>query len=96
MKLGDLSPDLEPSRPNVHQPRRVWQGRGLVARAIIALIREYQGRASPGLRAACRFAPSCSEYAMQAVDKYGALAGSRRALKRFLRCRPPNGGIDEP
>lgn len=67
-----------------------------LARAIVALVRGYQRHAAPGLRAACRYTPSCSEYAIGAVEKYGALRGSRRALIRFRRCRAPYGGIDEP
>ena len=43
---------------------------------------------SPLLGPACRFAPSCSEYAAEALIKHGPLRGSRLALRRFCRCRP--------
>lgn len=66
-------------------------------RAIIFVIRLYQKYISPLKRPCCRFYPSCSEYAILAVKKYGALKGSLKALKRILRCHPfSKGGIDFP
>ncbi|KPK90710.1 hypothetical protein AMJ80_08085 [bacterium SM23_31] len=56
--------------------------------AIIILIRVYQAVISPSLPSVCRFKPSCSEYALEAVQKYGALKGSYMALRRLLRCHP--------
>ncbi|MGH2681964.1 MAG: membrane protein insertion efficiency factor YidD [Actinomycetota bacterium] len=62
----------------------------------VALIRLYQ-RATPArVRAACRFTPTCSEYAIRSIEKYGLLEGAARGLRRIHRCRPPNGGTDEP
>ncbi len=52
------------------------------------LIRIYQLCLSPFLGAHCRFAPSCSHYAMQAVESHGALKGSVLAIKRVVRCHP--------
>ena len=62
----------------------------------ISFIRRYQRLAPAGLRAACRFSPCCSEFTIRAIQKYGVLRGSTRGIRRLLRCRPPNGGPDEP
>lgn len=59
------------------------------------MIKIYQLVLSPVIGQACRFYPSCSEYAIEAVAKYGALKGGYLAAKRILRCHPFNpGGID--
>lgn len=61
----------------------------------IGAIRAYQLALSPILPAACRFQPSCSDYAVEAVRKYGALRGSGLAARRILRCQPLcKGGYD--
>ncbi len=61
----------------------------------IGLIRIYQALISPLLPPSCRFYPSCSEYAAQAVAHHGALRGSVLAVWRLLRCHPFHpGGID--
>ena len=57
-------------------------------RVLVALIRFYQKYISPGLPARCRFYPTCSQYALEAITKYGALKGGWLSLKRFLRCHP--------
>jgi hypothetical protein len=62
----------------------------------LAVIRWYQRVAPSRLRDACRFQPSCSHYAMQAIEKYGAFRGSWKAAGRICRCRYPNGGEDLP
>jgi len=55
----------------------------------------YKTVVSPYLPVACRFAPTCSEYAFEAVEHYGLLRGSLRALLRLLRCHPLHrGGFD--
>ena len=54
----------------------------------LALIRFYQRAISPYTPATCRFSPTCSAYAYEAITKYGALKGGLLALKRFLRCHP--------
>ena len=64
--------------------------------AVISLIRFYQRIAPAAVRGTCRFTPTCSEYAIRSVEKYGVLRGVPRAAGRILRCRSPNGGIDEP
>ncbi|MEW5729527.1 MAG: membrane protein insertion efficiency factor YidD [Pseudomonadota bacterium] len=59
------------------------------------LIRFYQLAISPVLPASCRFYPSCSAYALEAVDKHGPIAGSWLAVRRVCRCHPWNdGGVD--
>lgn len=59
----------------------------------LLLIKFYQNAISPiiGGRGACRFTPSCSEYAKQAIEKHGALRGTGLALRRVSRCNPWGG-----
>lgn len=59
-------------------------------------IRFYQCCISPLFPPACRFTPSCSEYAIQAIRKYGALKGLWLALKRIFRCHPWGGSGYDP
>jgi putative membrane protein insertion efficiency factor len=69
----------------------------LPARGIIGLVRGYQLLLSPIFGGECRFVPSCSEYFIQAVEKYGALVGTGRGVWRILRCHPFHpGGYDPP
>lgn len=55
---------------------------------LIKLVRLYQKYISPPRPACCRYIPTCSQYAIEALEKYGALKGSWLALKRFSRCHP--------
>jgi len=55
---------------------------------LLALIRFYQKAVSPYFPARCRFRPTCSAYALEAIEKYGAVKGGLLALRRFLRCHP--------
>ena len=65
------------------------------ARAALALIRVYQRFISPALPRRCRYHPTCSAYAMQAVERYGILRGAVLAGWRLLRCNPfSHGGYD--
>ena len=58
-------------------------------------IRFYRKNISPARPPCCRFVPTCSQYALEAVEKYGALKGSWLAFKRILRCNPfHKGGYD--
>ena len=57
-------------------------------KVIICLIRFYRNRISPMKKPCCRFIPTCSEYALEAVEKYGAGKGSWLAFKRIMRCHP--------
>ncbi|MCX6169629.1 MAG: membrane protein insertion efficiency factor YidD [Ignavibacteriales bacterium] len=62
---------------------------------LINLIKLYQKLISPLFPPSCRFYPTCSEYAVQAITKYGALIGGAKAVWRILRCNPFNkGGFD--
>ena len=64
---------------------------------LIACIRVYQRYVSPFLPATCRFYPSCSEYAAQAIACYGPSQGLLKAVWRLLRCHPlARGGVDLP
>ena len=63
---------------------------------VVTLVLLYQQVASANLRLSCVFEPSCSEYMLLAIDKYGAFKGVFLGIKRLLRCHPPNGGIDNP
>ena len=65
------------------------------SRLIATLIRGYQRFLSPALPPSCRFHPSCSQYALEAVTRYGALRGSWLAARRLARCHPFHpGGFD--
>ena len=55
---------------------------------LLAIIRFYQRYITPHTPAACRFRPTCSAYAFEAINKYGALKGGWLAFKRLLRCNP--------
>ena len=55
---------------------------------LLSLIRFYQKHISPAFPARCRYYPTCSRYAYEAITKYGVLKGGWLALKRFLRCHP--------
>ena len=62
---------------------------------VLALLQAYKWALSPMLPAACRYVPSCSEYALEAVERHGALQGGLKAAWRVLRCHPfARGGYD--
>ncbi|WP_394792326.1 membrane protein insertion efficiency factor YidD [Rhodoferax sp.] len=63
--------------------------------ALIGLVRGYRLLLSPWLGSACRFEPTCSVYALQALELHGAAAGSYLTLRRLARCHPwCEGGLD--
>lgn len=68
----------------------------LAKKAVIWLVHLYQSRASDATRLRCVFTPSCSEYMILAVEKYGAVIGVVKGIRRLLRCHAPNGGEDYP
>ncbi|MCC8357852.1 MAG: membrane protein insertion efficiency factor YidD [Oscillospiraceae bacterium] len=57
-------------------------------RVLLAIVRFYRKYISPVTKPCCRFIPTCSEYALIAIDRYGAWKGGWLALKRILRCHP--------
>ncbi len=63
---------------------------------LLALIRFYKRFISPALPPSCRFTPTCSEYAYEAIVRYGALKGSWLGLRRLGRCGPWNPGGYDP
>ena len=64
--------------------------------ALVLAIRAYQKTVSKLLPPACRFTPTCSEYAAQAIERYGSARGSALAAKRLLRCHPWHPGGYDP
>lgn len=68
----------------------------MVARALLMLIRGYQRGISPFLPPACRFTPTCSAYAAEAIERYGATRGTWLATRRLLRCHPWGGTGHDP
>ncbi len=68
----------------------------LPRRLLVLLIRGYQRFLSPLTPPTCRFYPSCSAYAVIALERHGVVRGTRRAVWRILRCNPWNpGGVDD-
>ncbi|MCC7140454.1 MAG: membrane protein insertion efficiency factor YidD [Planctomycetes bacterium] len=65
-------------------------------RVLLALLVVYKRVISPLLPAACRFQPTCSMYAAEAIRRHGAWRGTRLAIGRLLRCRPGGGGGEDP
>lgn len=72
----------------------------LVSRGIngvlIGVVRAYRFFLSPWLGSACRFTPTCSQYALQALERHGPAAGSYLAARRLLRCHPACAGGHDP
>lgn len=66
-----------------------------MTRIVLAALRLYKRALSPLLPPACRYTPTCSEYAIEAVEKHGAFRGSLLAVRRLLSCHPfARGGYD--
>lgn len=68
----------------------------MIARLLILLARGWQVGPSRVIPPTCRYHPSCSAYAIEALRKYGAVRGSWLALKRLLRCHPWGGSGHDP
>jgi len=67
----------------------------LINKLLIMLIKGYQNYLSPFLAPSCRFVPTCSSYAIEALKKYGVLKGLRLAVLRLCKCHPFHpGGVD--
>lgn len=77
---------------------RIWRQLVLLPQhALVVLVRCYQWLISPWLGPRCRYQPTCSEYFILSVRKYGALRGAWRGLLRVCRCHPwHRGGYDPP
>ena len=71
--------------------------RECVRRLLIGMVRFYQRAISPLLGSNCRFSPTCSQYAIEAIEKYGVIRGIWKSVKRIARCHPFSpGGYDPP
>jgi len=73
----------------------VWPAR-IAASFVMALLRGYKRYVSRWLPAACRFAPTCSEYACESVERYGLIKGGWMAVRRLFRCHPFHAGGFDP
>ena len=62
--------------------------KNLPMKGMLVMLRFYKREISPMLPPCCRYTPTCSEYAMQAVEKYGAWKGGLLAVRRVLKCQP--------
>ncbi|MHC4179264.1 MAG: membrane protein insertion efficiency factor YidD [Planctomycetota bacterium] len=76
----------------------LWRGlAGVPAAVLVGMARSYQWLLSPLIGPRCRFQPTCSEYFIESVRKYGAIRGACRGILRICRCHPWNpGGHDPP
>jgi putative membrane protein insertion efficiency factor len=63
---------------------------------VLSVLRGYKWAISPMLSPACRYVPTCSEYALEAVERYGVLGGGMMAMRRVLRCHPFAGSGYDP
>jgi len=70
--------------------------RGAIARGSLGAIRLYRLVVSPVLPPACRFLPTCSAYAKEAIERHGAAKGAWLAMRRLLRCHPFHAGGYDP
>ena len=73
--------------------KTIWQ---LPSTMLVSTVRVYQWTLSPLIGRHCRFEPTCSAYFIQAVEKYGAVRGAWRGMKRIGRCHPWGGGGFDP
>jgi len=70
--------------------------RGVASRAMVAAVRLYQRRLAWATRGWCRFEPSCSTYAIEAIERHGAVRGGWIAAHRIVRCNPWGGCGHDP
>lgn len=68
----------------------------MIRALLIGLVRFYQAVVAPHIPAVCRYTPTCSHYAIEALRLHGAWRGGRLALSRLLSCRPGGGGGEDP
>jgi len=62
----------------------------MASKLLILLIKFYQGAISPWIMGACRYTPTCSQYSIEAITKYGFFKGAYLSFRRFLSCNPFN------
>ena len=67
----------------------------MIKTVMLAMIRFYRSSISPLTPPSCRFIPTCSQYALEAIEKYGAAKGGWLAFKRIMRCHPFHIGEDD-
>jgi putative membrane protein insertion efficiency factor len=87
------TPGTEPRRPGETRPSRASS---LAAAPLIGLVRLYQVTLSPLLGGQCRFHPTCSRYAIEALREHGGLRGAWLAARRLARCHPLGGRGYDP
>ena len=82
----------------MNQAARGWLGLPgrVLAWTVIGVVRVYQWTLSPLIGRCCRFQPTCSHYMIAAVEKYGAIRGAWRGVKRICRCHPWHPGGEDP
>ena len=85
MSLSNL--DIERSSPAARTP---------LVRVLVAIVRLYQQAISPMRPPACRYTPTCSSYAVTALERFGVVRGSWLALRRLSRCHPFHAGGHDP
>nr|WP_275672331.1 membrane protein insertion efficiency factor YidD [Thermomonas alba] len=78
-----------PPRPHPHRD-------AVISKLLITLLRGYKRWISPLLGPRCRFVPTCSEYAMEAIARFGPIKGSYLAARRIARCHPLHPGGHDP
>jgi uncharacterized protein len=83
------------SETGSRKPKAVVKIGKIAQLVVLQVLRAYKWAISPMLLPACRYIPTCSEYAMEAIDRYGVLRGGWMTLWRLLRCHPfVKGGYD--
>ncbi|NPA58610.1 MAG: membrane protein insertion efficiency factor YidD [Aquificae bacterium] len=69
----------------------------MLKKAVVNTLKLYQKFISPMYPASCRYYPTCSQYSVEAVEKYGVVKGLLKSIWRILRCNPfAKGGVDKP
>lgn len=95
---GARTPEGGPGVARLFPVPRTVLGRVLLPLTwlLIAVVRFYQKCISPGLPPSCRFAPSCSQYTLEALQRHGALRGAWLGARRLVRCHPWHPGGYDP
>jgi hypothetical protein len=86
-------------RTNIYLSAMNKQGvsvREIIISPFVLLVKLYQGAISPFLPNACRYTPTCSQYTLEALHKYGLIKGGWMGIKRILRCNPWGGHGHDP